>query len=1262
MDRLGVLMSACQAVNTDKVTERKKQLDIIQRELLAKHVLEGLDTTTREKHSGRDEKIFTWDTLFLVAKDYMWKELATLQKAKSTATTQKKQQDLLAVHLELLIEHPKNFDCLLIAETICGLSRGVCEFCDPQARHILPKMLPFFADIKNEKSNFIINKIVKAATALCGQLAYDNRIGVCKFGEDVAKSLLWLLANSPADYLKHSVIEFLQVQMMCHHPGGARTAQEGAMAHDWDEWKSQLRKMYEVIYIQLQELQRQGKFLSNSELHGRQISWCDDFFCLAADVCQQMFADHASIVDVTQTSFMDAESGCTAAKKRRLQSGCRDLWSLFVPSQCPFHPEAIPFLSAFLHHHQLPEDYQPPVMGCVHQAYEGNYPLRLQLIDWLLPNQKDASDCSPQIIINTPSAELAHLLLCLCMRDTMGATSSYASTALHPLEDIFLKNSFIIPVYDSLKQEKKASTSERISSCLTGVYDKMISAIVQQTRLVLEQPKEAGRIEIFAWYASFIGNIMSEFLDVLSESSEIASILNDLLKKITQLFPDMKISAMDSVLIHLADLFHLCSSDKCLARLIHSATPDELLKKIMFLVFDAEKCTGNNNGSVRLTSCDFDDFDVDGNDVGTDQPDSEDSSSGLQSDHEGLLSTSMLSSKDAKRLRAVSLLCEWCCHGDGEKRIPPVMTKLLDLVDGEKDWFDVEEAFSLQAFQCLVEGLCSPVCSPSKDAIETLIQSMQISGKFHHTDPTIASAILNLMSVMLKRLNDSGEETTSNAYGNLKRLLMAFYKLSKDSLPSQCRESLANCMFTFVQLDPMANSADDGRLEICQILPDFLLDLSHRVRMTMAANMHCILMEEADQCPVAVFESVNTVIQEVLQLPRRMTVEEQKDALLCRRSSCLRALAAVSCLCPALEKHAIFAMLVPENNFTTSDVCKVLEQLVTQLEYPNLAALVGAHMPYFAHEWLLCKYSLDEFPCRMIGLKTAEDFYRTYQAVLVPAVIMNTDATSLDVIAKVLKISPENLLQQNISKVVVHIFPFFSQAAKNATSEHQVKQAYKCYELVKEFIDEELVEAASNEHLEDIVVDVLLRLQDQELMASSRKWRSLEMAPNSPALSLNMVMSTLEYLTAEGPLVAALGLRQDGMWRVLMSLLQEVFHTHRPHVRLRCLSAFGLFVRQLLKEFHSALSGNCAFVLRSIIHFTLLLLKPADHSDTNLGNYTFDINCLCCDLLTETCAVAVQTQPQDVSRHLSEIVSQILPHAIQENSKFSCKFSFMRAV
>lgn len=173
-----------------------------------------------------------------------------------------------------------------------------------------------------------------------------------------------------------------------------------------------------------------------------------------------------------------------------LVSPSRDLWSLFVPSQCPFHPEAIPFLSAFLHHHQLPEDYQPPVMGCVHQAYEGNHPLRLQLIDWLLPNQKDASDCSPQIIINTPSAELAHLLLCLCMRDTMGATSSYASTALHPLEDIFLKNSFIIPVYDSLKQEKKASTSERISSCLTGVYDKMISAIVQQTRLVLEQPKE----------------------------------------------------------------------------------------------------------------------------------------------------------------------------------------------------------------------------------------------------------------------------------------------------------------------------------------------------------------------------------------------------------------------------------------------------------------------------------------------------------------------------------------------------------------------------------------------------------------------------------------------------------------------------------------------------------------------------------------------------------------------------------------------------
>lgn len=65
----------------------------------------------------------------------------------------------------------------------------------------------------------------------------------------------------------------------------------------------------------------------------------------------------------------------------------------------------------------------------------------------------------------------------------------------------------------------------------------------------------------------------------------------------------------------------------------------------------------------------------------------------------------MLSSKDAKRLRAVSLLCEWCCHGDGEKRSPPVMTKLLDLVDGEKDWFDVEEAFSLQAVRQFIKRI-----------------------------------------------------------------------------------------------------------------------------------------------------------------------------------------------------------------------------------------------------------------------------------------------------------------------------------------------------------------------------------------------------------------------------------------------------------------------------------------------------------------------------------------------------------------------------
>ena len=52
----------------------------------------------------------------------------------------------------------------------------------------------------------------------------------------------------------------------------------------------------------------------------------------------------------------------------------------------------------------------------------------------------------------------------------------------------------------------------------------------------------------------------------------------------------LKEAALEAVLQHLGELLTLCSEqkhDQCMAEVIHAATPDVLLKKLMVLAFDA---------------------------------------------------------------------------------------------------------------------------------------------------------------------------------------------------------------------------------------------------------------------------------------------------------------------------------------------------------------------------------------------------------------------------------------------------------------------------------------------------------------------------------------------------------------------------------------------------------------------------------------------------------------------------------------------------
>ena len=68
-----------------------------------------------------------------------------------------------------------------------------------------------------------------------------------------------------------------------------------------------------------------------------------------------------------------------------------EVWSLFIPDLCPRSEAGIQFLTSYLAVHDLTEDYHPNLLVTVETPGCG-YPLRLQLLNWMLPSGDDLGE------------------------------------------------------------------------------------------------------------------------------------------------------------------------------------------------------------------------------------------------------------------------------------------------------------------------------------------------------------------------------------------------------------------------------------------------------------------------------------------------------------------------------------------------------------------------------------------------------------------------------------------------------------------------------------------------------------------------------------------------------------------------------------------------------------------------------------------------------------------------------------------------------
>ena len=112
----------------------------------------------------------------------------------------------------------------------------------------------------------------------------------------------------------------------------------------------------------------------------------------------------------------------TCLVEKKLITPGNEIWSLFVPMVTQPVEESVEFLSRYLAIYDLPEKYQTNIFGALPGSSQetANFPLRKQLIDWLIPSNEEESD-NPKSISYLSSHWSAYALVILTLRNPAAA-------------------------------------------------------------------------------------------------------------------------------------------------------------------------------------------------------------------------------------------------------------------------------------------------------------------------------------------------------------------------------------------------------------------------------------------------------------------------------------------------------------------------------------------------------------------------------------------------------------------------------------------------------------------------------------------------------------------------------------------------------------------------------------------------------------------------------------------------------------------------
>ena len=287
----------------------------------------------------------------------------------------------------------------------------------------------------------------------------------------------------------------------------------------------------------------------------------------------------------------------------------KDMWTIFLPTICHSSEHGVYFLVSFLQQYVLPENHRPNMLVSMDMQSDVPYPLRHQLLEWLLPPRDDWSENSgwKPISKHVNCLLLAGTLTALTLRDTRTirvpvTCDRKVNQTMEKIESTFLTTTFDHELETGHSAMESCVIAGHIQASTLRVIEELLHEFLDRdSRLLLDTTEVDVRLlEDVAHQCSLLVKVLYSQLiqGILTiqnlPTSSLYDLLKALMKKLTSIISELvkknNATTLLPTVCALAAMYSWsdCSSDSThqMARICRDVTPREMLDKLFTIVYE----------------------------------------------------------------------------------------------------------------------------------------------------------------------------------------------------------------------------------------------------------------------------------------------------------------------------------------------------------------------------------------------------------------------------------------------------------------------------------------------------------------------------------------------------------------------------------------------------------------------------------------------------------------------------------------------------